>query len=110
MVYPRRADVTPPETLLGQAAHAHLVARRLKPRVGGNGDLHGRRRVLSLIGLESNMSGTADKGIGRIKQAVGDLTDDDSLKNEGKVDETSGKVKDAANNAVDKVKDALKKD
>ena len=40
----------------------------------------------------------------------GDLTDDDSLKNEGKVDETSGKVKDAANDAVDKVKDALTKD
>ena len=56
------------------------------------------------------MSGTMDKGKGRVKQAVGDLTDDDSLKNEGKVDETSGKVKDAANDAVDKVKDVFKKD
>ena len=56
------------------------------------------------------MSGTVDNGKGRIKQAAGDLTDDDSLKNEGKVDESSGKVKDAANDAVDKVKDAFKKD
>jgi uncharacterized protein YjbJ (UPF0337 family) len=56
------------------------------------------------------MSGTVDKGKGRIKQAVGDLTDDESLKSEGKVDETSGKVKDAADSAVDKVKDAFKKD
>ena len=52
------------------------------------------------------MSGAMDKGKGRIKQAVGDLTDDDSLKNEGKVDESAGKVKEAANDAVDKVKDA----
>jgi uncharacterized protein YjbJ (UPF0337 family) len=56
------------------------------------------------------MSGTVDKGKGRVKQALGDLTDDDSLKNEGKVDETSGKIKDAADSAVDKVKDAFKKD
>ena len=49
------------------------------------------------------MSGEADKTKGRIKQAVGDLTDDDELKREGKVDEGAGKAKDA----VDKVKDKL---
>jgi uncharacterized protein YjbJ (UPF0337 family) len=61
------------------------------------------------------MSGTADKASGRIKQAAGDLTDNDDLKNEGKKDEASGKVKDAvdsvkdkANDAVDKIKDASK--
>jgi uncharacterized protein YjbJ (UPF0337 family) len=96
--------------LLGQAAHACPVARRLKPVFEGNGALHGRPERRHRSDWRSNMSGTADKGKGRIKQAIGDLTDDDSLKNEGKVDETSGKVKDAANNAVDKVKDALKKD
>lgn len=56
------------------------------------------------------MSGAMDKGKGRVKQALGDLTDDDSLKNEGKVEETSGKVKDAADDAVDKIKDKLTKD
>ena len=49
------------------------------------------------------MSGEGDKTKGRIKQAVGDLTDDDELKREGKVDEGAGKVKDA----VDKVKEKL---
>jgi len=52
------------------------------------------------------MSGNADEAKGRIKEAVGDLTDDRDLKNEGKVDKASGKVK----NAVDDVKDKLTDD
>ena len=58
------------------------------------------------------MSGEADKASGRIKQAVGDLTDNDELKNEGKSDEAAGKakdfvggVKDKADDAIDKIKD-----
>ena len=58
------------------------------------------------------MSGEADKASGRIKQAAGDLTDNDELKNEGKADEAAGKakslvgdVKDKANDAIDKIKD-----
>lgn len=53
------------------------------------------------------MSGTADKAEGRIKQAAGDLTDDDELKNEGKKDEAAGKLKDKVNDAVDSVKEKL---
>jgi uncharacterized protein YjbJ (UPF0337 family) len=49
------------------------------------------------------MSGEADQAKGRVKQAVGDLTDDDDMKREGKVDELAGKVKEG----VDKVKDKL---
>jgi uncharacterized protein YjbJ (UPF0337 family) len=49
------------------------------------------------------MSGEGDQAKGRVKQAVGDLTDDKDLKREGKVDETAGKVKEG----VDKVKDKL---
>ena len=52
------------------------------------------------------MSGEADQAKGRIKQAAGDLTDNDDLRREGKVDEAAGKVKDA----VDKVKDKLTDD
>ncbi len=51
-------------------------------------------------------SGDADKAKGRVKEAAGDLTDDKSLKNEGKVDKASGSIK----NAVDKAKDALHRD
>jgi len=37
----------------------------------------------------------------------GDLTDDDSLKNEGKVDRATGSVKDKVGDAADKVKDVV---
>ena len=45
-----------------------------------------------------------DEVKGRGKQALGDATGDDDLKREGKADETGGKVKDAFNDVVDKVK------
>lgn len=51
-----------------------------------------------------------DEGKGRIKEAVGSLTDDDSLKNEGKVDRAKSSAKDAADKVSDKAKDALDKD
>jgi uncharacterized protein YjbJ (UPF0337 family) len=41
--------------------------------------------------------GTVDRSKGKVKEAAGDLTNDQSLKNEGKVDKASGKVKDAVN-------------
>lgn len=54
--------------------------------------------------------GTTDDLKGRAKEAAGDLTNDDSLKNEGKVDRASGSVKDKIGDAADKVKDVLRKD
>ena len=51
--------------------------------------------------------GTKDDLKGRTKEAAGDLTGDKSLKNEGKVDKASGKVKDAAGGAADKAKDVV---
>ncbi len=54
--------------------------------------------------------GTTDDLKGRAKEAAGDLTNDDSLKNEGKVDRASGTVKDKVGDAADKVQDALRKD
>jgi uncharacterized protein YjbJ (UPF0337 family) len=54
--------------------------------------------------------GTADDVKGRVKEAAGDLTDDQSLKNEGKVDRATGSAKDAVGNAGDKIKDAVNKD
>jgi uncharacterized protein YjbJ (UPF0337 family) len=47
---------------------------------------------------------------GRAKQAVGDLTDDDDLKDEGKVDKASGAIKEKVDKASDKVKDAVNPD
>jgi uncharacterized protein YjbJ (UPF0337 family) len=41
---------------------------------------------------------------GRAKEAAGDLTDDDDLKREGKVDKATGDVKDAVDKVADKFK------
>jgi uncharacterized protein YjbJ (UPF0337 family) len=54
--------------------------------------------------------GTLDDAKGRAKEAAGDLTDDQDLKNEGKVDRATGTVKDKLDDASDKVKDAVGKD
>jgi uncharacterized protein YjbJ (UPF0337 family) len=51
--------------------------------------------------------GNLDEAKGRAKQAVGDLTDDDDMRREGKVDEHAGKLKDKANDVIDKVKDTI---
>jgi len=53
------------------------------------------------------MGGTFDDAKGRAKEAAGDLTDNDSLKNEGKVDRAVGKVKDKVEETADKIKDKL---
>lgn len=47
---------------------------------------------------------------GRAKEAAGDLTNDDDMKREGKVDQASAKIKDKVGDAVDKVKDIVNKD
>ena len=51
-----------------------------------------------------------DEAKGRIKGAAGELSDDEKLKREGKVDKGSGKVKDAVGGVSDKVKDAVNSD
>ncbi|MCU1394676.1 MAG: hypothetical protein JWM34_3104 [Ilumatobacteraceae bacterium] len=55
-----------------------------------------------------------DQAKGRIKQAAGDLTGNDQLKQDGKTDENAGKakeflgdIKDKLDDAVDKVKETL---
>jgi uncharacterized protein YjbJ (UPF0337 family) len=54
--------------------------------------------------------GKFDEMKGRAKEAAGDLTDDDDLENEGKVDRASGAIKDKVDKATDKVKDAVNRD
>jgi uncharacterized protein YjbJ (UPF0337 family) len=48
-----------------------------------------------------------DETKGRIKQAAGDLTDNDRLKREGKADQAGAEIKDAARRVADKVDDAV---
>ena len=45
---------------------------------------------------------------GRAKEAAGDLTDDESLQREGKVDQGKAEVKDKVGDVTDKIGDKLK--
>jgi uncharacterized protein YjbJ (UPF0337 family) len=54
------------------------------------------------------MSGTSDKIKGRVKEAVGALTDDQRLKDEGKLDQTTGKIKDVLERVIDKTKNVVR--
>jgi uncharacterized protein YjbJ (UPF0337 family) len=54
--------------------------------------------------------GTTDDLKGRVKEAGGDLTGDQELKNEGKVDQASGAVKDKVGDAADALKGVVGKD
>lgn len=46
---------------------------------------------------------------GRTKEAAGDLTDNDDLKREGKMDRASASIKDKAEDVKDKVEDTVDK-
>ena len=46
---------------------------------------------------------------GRVKEAAGALTGDEKLKREGQLDQSVGKVKQAADKIIDAAKDAVKK-
>ncbi len=52
-------------------------------------------------------SGTMEKMKGRVKEAAGVLSGDKKLKREGQIDQTVGKVKESAERAIDKAKDAV---
>jgi uncharacterized protein YjbJ (UPF0337 family) len=50
-----------------------------------------------------------DEAKGRTKRAAGELTDDEKLKREGKVDRTKSSVKDRIDDAADTVSDKVDK-
>ncbi len=55
------------------------------------------------------MGSTTDKIKGRVKEAVGVLTDNDRLKREGQTDQVGGEVKAVAERAAEKVKDNVER-
>ena len=50
------------------------------------------------------MAGEWDDTKGRMKEAAGDLTEDEELKREGKVDQATGKLKDVVDKISEKIK------
>jgi uncharacterized protein YjbJ (UPF0337 family) len=57
-----------------------------------------------------DMESKKDEIKGRMKEAAGDLMDDDEMKREGKADRIGSTVKEKANEVVDKAKDAIDPD
>jgi uncharacterized protein YjbJ (UPF0337 family) len=53
------------------------------------------------------MGELSDKAKGHAKEAVGDMTDDERLEREGKLDQLSGDAKGAAKDAKDKVEEGV---
>ena len=49
-------------------------------------------------------SATTDKIKGRVKEAIGVVTDNQRLKDEGRTDQATGKVKKAVEGVIDKAK------
>ena len=60
--------------------------------------------------MGDDLNAKTDEAKGRIKEAAGDLLDDDDLKREGKADRVGATVKDKANEVVDKAKDLIDRD
>jgi uncharacterized protein YjbJ (UPF0337 family) len=57
-----------------------------------------------------DMESKKDEMKGRMKEAAGDMMDDDELKREGKADRVGSTVKEKANEVVDKAKDVIDRD
>jgi uncharacterized protein YjbJ (UPF0337 family) len=60
--------------------------------------------------MADDMDAKMDEAKGRMKEAAGDLMDDDDMKREGKADRMGATVKEKANEVVDKAKDVINKD
>lgn len=54
---------------------------------------------------ENKVKNAAEKAMGKVKETVGEVTNNDSLANEGRADQAKASVKEAG----EKVKDAFKK-
>jgi uncharacterized protein YjbJ (UPF0337 family) len=57
-------------------------------------------------GTDDRTEGTWDEMKGKVKEGVGDATDDESLEREGKVDQTKGKAEQAVGHLKDAASDA----
>jgi uncharacterized protein YjbJ (UPF0337 family) len=53
------------------------------------------------------MGDKTDDMKGRVKEALGDLTDDERLKREGKIDQSAAKIKAKAEDVVDSVREKM---
>jgi uncharacterized protein YjbJ (UPF0337 family) len=57
-----------------------------------------------------SQEGKRDQVSGRLKEAAGALLDDEDLKQEGKLDKAAGELKETVGRAIDRVKNAVQGD
>lgn len=57
--------------------------------------------------MGDTMKNKIDKGVGKLKEAVGQATGNGELRREGGVQKNTAKVKEKVQDAVDKTKDAI---
>lgn len=55
------------------------------------------------------MGEKTDQVKGRVKEAVGDITDNDKLEHEGQADRRAGEAKEKVEEVIDKAKDAVQR-
>lgn len=60
------------------------------------------------MGASDRISNAAEDAKGKAKEGIGEATDNDNLKNEGKVDQAKGQAKNVAEDAKDKASEAVK--
>jgi len=60
--------------------------------------------------MGGDMDANMDEAKGRMKEAAGDMMDDDQMKREGKTDRMGATIKEKAGDMVDKAKDIVNKD
>ncbi|MFC5338846.1 CsbD family protein [Leucobacter denitrificans] len=61
------------------------------------------------MGASDKMEAGIDKAKGKVKESVGEMTDNEKLEAEGKLDQVKGDAKSAVENAKDGFKDAFDK-
>ncbi len=54
------------------------------------------------MGADDRIKNAAEMAKGKVKEAAGDMTDDEKLQAEGKVDQAKAKVKDAVEDVKDR--------
>ena len=61
------------------------------------------------MGAMDDAKHNTEKLVGKAKEGIGDATDNDQLKGEGKADQAKASVKDAVENAKDKISEGINK-
>jgi uncharacterized protein YjbJ (UPF0337 family) len=81
----------------GAAIAAYIILNTPGPEYAtGSDTLEGAARDTAQWGSKKRISGSANRVIGKVKKAAGDLTGNPDLADEGIVDQAAGAVKDAA--------------